>query len=90
MCPTLKEDFFFEFFSLVLVGFTQHALGLEFFRAHFVPAFFAVLTFFSFFIRISGGTALNKDIHASVSEQIKKNFYKQKWKVCEKTISVIY
>ncbi|XP_031563139.1 calcium/calmodulin-dependent protein kinase type 1D-like [Actinia tenebrosa] len=29
---------------------------------------------------ISGGTALNKDIHASVSEQIKKNFYKQKWK----------
>ncbi|KXJ12506.1 calcium/calmodulin-dependent protein kinase type 1D isoform X2 [Exaiptasia diaphana] len=29
---------------------------------------------------ISGGTALTKDIHASVSEQIKKNFYKQKWK----------
>ncbi|KAK3709228.1 hypothetical protein QZH41_015442 [Actinostola sp. cb2023] len=29
---------------------------------------------------ISGGAALNKDIHASVSEQIKKNFYKQKWK----------
>lgn len=29
---------------------------------------------------ISGGAALTKDIHASVSEQIKKNFYKSKWK----------
>ena len=25
--------------------------------------------------------ALQRDIHASVSEQIKKNFYKAKWKV---------
>ncbi|KAJ7326066.1 Calcium/calmodulin-dependent protein kinase type 1 [Desmophyllum pertusum] len=30
---------------------------------------------------ISGGMALERDIHASVSEQIKKNFYKAKWKV---------
>ncbi|CAH3112916.1 unnamed protein product [Pocillopora meandrina] len=29
---------------------------------------------------ISGGEALDRDIHASVSEQIKKNFYKAKWK----------
>lgn len=29
---------------------------------------------------ISGGMALQRDIHASVSEQIKKNFYKAKWK----------
>ncbi|XP_032232296.1 calcium/calmodulin-dependent protein kinase type 1D isoform X2 [Nematostella vectensis] len=29
---------------------------------------------------ICGGEALTRDIHASVSEQIKKNFYKQKWK----------
>ncbi|XP_022804611.1 calcium/calmodulin-dependent protein kinase type 1-like isoform X1 [Stylophora pistillata] len=29
---------------------------------------------------ISGGMALDRDIHASVSEQIKKNFYKAKWK----------
>lgn len=34
-----------------------------------------------FFCRISGGMALQRDIHASVSEQIKKNFYKAKWKV---------
>ena len=34
-----------------------------------------------FLFRISGGAALTKDIHASVSEQIKKNFYKSKWKV---------
>lgn len=33
------------------------------------------------FGRISGNTALEKDIHASVSEQIRKNFAKTKWKV---------
>ena len=32
-------------------------------------------------IRIAEGTARDLDIHASVSEQIKKNFYKAKWKV---------
>ncbi|KAK3102770.1 hypothetical protein FSP39_013833 [Pinctada imbricata] len=30
---------------------------------------------------ISGNTALEKDIHASVSEQMRKNFAKTKWKV---------
>ncbi|CAH3193330.1 unnamed protein product [Porites evermanni] len=29
---------------------------------------------------ISGGAARERDIHASVSEQMKKNFYKAKWK----------
>lgn len=33
------------------------------------------------FGRISGNTALEKNIHASVSEQIRKNFAKTKWKV---------
>ena len=37
--------------------------------------------FLTFICRISGGMALDRDIHASVSEQIKKNFYKAKWKV---------
>jgi len=40
-----------------------------------------VTTFLPFICRISGGMALQRDIHASVSEQIKKNFYKAKWKV---------
>lgn len=31
--------------------------------------------------RIAGDTALDKNIHQSVSEQIKKNFAKSKWKV---------
>lgn len=31
--------------------------------------------------RISGDTALDKNIHESVSAQIKKNFAKSKWKV---------
>jgi calcium/calmodulin-dependent protein kinase I len=30
---------------------------------------------------ISGNTALDKDIHASVSAQMKKNFAKTKWRV---------
>lgn len=38
-----------------------------------------------FLHRISGNTALEKDIHASVSEQIRKNFAKTKWKVSECT-----
>lgn len=37
--------------------------------------------FLLFICRISGGMARQLDIHASVSEQIKKNFYKAKWKV---------
>lgn len=32
-------------------------------------------------LRIAGDTALDKNIHQSVSEQIKKNFAKSKWKV---------
>ena len=43
-----------------------------------------ILCFMSFsfaIFRISEGMALEHDIHASVSEQIKKNFYKAKWKV---------
>lgn len=31
--------------------------------------------------RISGNAALSKDIHASVSAQMKKNFAKSRWKV---------
>lgn len=37
--------------------------------------------FFFFFFRIAGDTALDKNIHESVSAQIKKNFAKSKWKV---------
>lgn len=33
------------------------------------------------FVRIAGDTALDKNIHESVSAQIKKNFAKSKWKV---------
>ena len=33
------------------------------------------------FGRIAGDTALSKDIHASVSEQMRKRFIKSKWKV---------
>ena len=40
-----------------------------------------IKTFLTLICRISGGMALQRDIHASVSEQIKKNFYKAKWKV---------
>ena len=40
------------------------------------------LLFFGVLRRISGNTALNKNIHASVSEQMKKRFIKSKWKVC--------
>lgn len=35
------------------------------------------------FVRIAGDTALEKNIHESVSAQIKKNFAKSKWKVSE-------
>lgn len=31
--------------------------------------------------RICGNTASDKNIHSSVSEQLKKNFAKSKWKV---------
>lgn len=37
--------------------------------------------------RISGDTALDKNIHESVSAQIKKNFAKSKWKVSASTDS---
>lgn len=37
--------------------------------------------FLCVFWRISGDTALDKNIHESVSAQIKKNFAKSKWKV---------
>lgn len=33
--------------------------------------------------RIAGDTALDKNIHESVSAQIKKNFAKSKWKVSQ-------
>lgn len=35
------------------------------------------------FVRIAGDTALEKNIHESVSAQIKKNFAKSKWKVSQ-------
>lgn len=35
------------------------------------------------FVRIAGDTALDKNIHESVSAQIKKNFAKSKWKVSQ-------
>jgi len=35
----------------------------------------------SFFFRISGNAASNKNIHGTVSEQLKKNFAKSRWKV---------
>lgn len=38
---------------------------------------------------ISGNTALEKDIHASVSEQIRKNFAKTKWKQAYNATAVI-
>jgi len=41
-----------------------------------------ILVILSLIDRICGDTALDKNIHASVSEQIKKNFAKSKWKVC--------
>jgi len=44
-----------------------------------VIVFFFILSLL--FFRIAEGTAREVDIHASVSEQIKKNFYKAKWKV---------
>jgi hypothetical protein len=34
-----------------------------------------------FFPRISGNAASNKNIHGTVSEQLKKNFAKSRWKV---------
>lgn len=37
--------------------------------------------FFFFLARIAGDTALDKNIHESVSAQIRKNFAKSKWKV---------
>lgn len=33
--------------------------------------------------RIAGDTALNKNIHESVSAQIRKNFAKSKWRVSD-------
>jgi hypothetical protein len=36
------------------------------------------------FFRICGNTASDKNIHSSVSEQLKKNFAKSKWKVRRK------
>lgn len=40
-----------------------------------------LLFFLVIFSRIAGDTALDKNIHESVSAQIKKNFAKSKWKV---------
>ena len=37
--------------------------------------------FILFSHRISGNTARDKDIHSSVSEQLKKNFAKSRWRV---------
>lgn len=36
--------------------------------------------------RIAGDTALNKNIHESVSAQIRKNFAKSKWRVSPKCV----
>lgn len=44
-----------------------------------VKVFFSLLT--PLCCRIAGDTALDKNIHESVSAQIKKNFAKSKWKV---------
>jgi len=39
------------------------------------------LTLVFIYCRISGNTALDKDIHETVSTQLKKSFARQKWKV---------
>ena len=39
--------------------------------------------------RISGNTALEKDIHASISAQLQKNFIKSKWKRAYNATAVI-
>lgn len=39
---------------------------------------------------ISGNTASEIDIHSSVSEQLKKNFAKTKWKVSVNVVGVLY
>ena len=38
-------------------------------------------------IRICGDTASDRNIHSSVSEQLKKNFAKSKWKVRSLSLS---
>lgn len=49
-----------------------------------------VCVYFLFFLyRIAGDTALCKNIHESVSRQMRKNFAKSKWRVCE-TLHLIY
>lgn len=42
------------------------------------------------FFRIAGDTALNKNIHESVSAQIRKNFAKSKWRVSYHVLSCLY
>ena len=41
-----------------------------------------ILSLIFLLFRIAGDTALSKNIHESVSRQIKKNFAKSKWRVC--------
>lgn len=41
-------------------------------------------------VRIAGDTALDKNIHESVSAQIKKNFAKSKWKVSHGWIHFVF
>lgn len=43
----------------------------------------------SLHFRISGNAASNKNIHGTVSEQLKKNFAKSRWKV-KKSSEIIY
>lgn len=40
--------------------------------------------------RIAGDTALNKNIHESVSAQIRKNFAKSKWRVSPKCVCFVF
>lgn len=49
--------------------------------AHRTDTLWSFLT--PLFVRIAGDTALDKNIHESVSAQIKKNFAKSKWKVSQ-------
>jgi hypothetical protein len=46
--------------------------------------------FFHYFFRISGNAASNKNIHGTVSEQLKKNFAKSRWKVVYPTNYTVY
>ena len=75
--------------GLVLIG---HCLqNTKLLRKWLTRSFKSQIISFPFIIfRISGNTALNKNIHASVSEQMKKRFAKSKWKVNRIYRCIIY